>query len=358
MLARHGRGALRADRPTIRDVARIAGVSIKTVSRVINGDAPVTEDTRKRVLAAIASVEYRPNAVARSLVTGRSQVVGLIVADVTNPFFPALVRGVEDAAGQHDQLVVVCNTDEDPDRELQYLDMLQRNQVDGIILAASRLDDQSLVDVVNRGYPLVLINRELRHPNVSSVSTDDVAAMEGAVRHLVDTGVTHLGYLAGPSRSYAARMRESAFRHVVTRLYPGQPVRVVSGFPPTRDGGRAAIRALLRRWPEVDGVLTYNDMMAMGVLEALDDLGISVPDRISVVGYDGIDPAELTRPPLTTVRQPAYRLGFEAYRLLRLLSDPGQDARAGTGPSQTSLKVPAELIVRGSTKSGAEGGGK
>ena len=313
----------------------------------------MAEETRNRVLQAVRKLCYRPNAVARSLVTGRSQVVGLIVADVTNPFFPALVRGVEDAAGQHGELVVVCNTDEDPRKESQYLEMLQRNQVSGIILAASRVDDRCLVEVASRGYPVVLINRQLSHPNIWSISTDDETAIHEVVRYLVATGVTHLAYLAGPPRSYAARVRESAFREAVSRLCPEQPVRVISGFPPTRQGGMEAIKALLQQWRDVDGVIAYNDMMAVGALEALDSLGISVPDRLSVVGYDGIALAELTRPPLTTVIQPAYRLGFEAYLLLRRLTGAGREENRVDGLTPVNVKLAAQLVVRGSTKAGS-----
>ena len=301
-------------------------------------------------MEAISKVGYRPNAVARSLVTGRSSVIGLVVADVTNPFFPALVRGVEDAAGQDDHLVVVCNTDEDPQKELRYLEMLERNQVAGIILAASRADDDALAEVADRHYPLILINRELPHPNVCSISTDDGVGVEVAVTHLIETGCTRLGYLPGPARSRAAALRAHTFRNTVSRIFPAQPVRMVPAYPPTREGGRDAMLALLQQLPEVDGVLAYNDLMAMGALDAMRSLGLRVPEQIAVVGYDGIDLAALADPPLTTVVQPAYRLGYESYRLLRNFNAQRHDDPLGSATSSSSLRVRPQLVVRASTR--------
>lgn len=330
--------------PTLSDVAAKAGVSAKTVSRVLNGSAHVAPITRDRVLRAVEALGYRPNAVARALVTGRSGVFGVVIADVENPFFSTVVRGAEDAAATCGQMVIVCNTDERPDRELRAIGLLVERQVDALIVAASRLASRYLTEVARHGTPVVVINRVLRGARVASLVTDDDAAMRSVVVHLHNGGYMHLGYVGGPRSSFANRVWARAFRKYLQQFFPSEPVRIVSGFPPTPEGGRAGVRQLLKIWPEVDAVCTYNDLMAVGALEALRELGLSVPNRIGLVGYDGIPMTEMTQPPLTTVRQSAYELGTQAVAVARRLMDDALPRE------ESVVTLRATLVVRGSTR--------
>ena len=330
--------------PTLKDVAALARVSTKTVSRVLNGVAGVAPSTREQVLNAVKALGYRVNGVARALVTGRTGLYGLVVADVENPFFSRLVRGAEEEAASAGEMVVVFNTDERPERELRAIGLLIEKQVDAILIAASRLSSQELLEVARRGTPVVVINRVLRAAGIASVVTDDYAAMYSVIAHLYAGGYSHPAYLAGPDTSFAARVRAKAFRHHLLRFFPSEPVRIVQGLAPTLQGGKAGVHRLMSTWPEVDAICTYNDLMAVGALEALRELGLSVPDRVGVVGYDGIPLTEMTHPPLTTVQQHPYELGAHAMALARRLVE-------GSLPPEAALvNLTASLVIRQSTR--------
>lgn len=287
---------------------------------------------------------YRVNGVARALVTGRTGVYGLVVADVENPFFSRLVRGAEEQAATAGEMVVVCNTDERPERELRAIELLVERQADAIVIAASRLPSQRLLELARRGTRIVVINRVIRHNGIASVVTDDLAAMHAVIAHLRAAGYRHPAYLAGPATSFAARARARAFRRLLTTFFPSEPVRTVGGLAPTLQGGRAGVERLMSKWPEVDAICTYNDLMAMGALEALRGLGLTVPDRVGVVGYDGIPLTEMTHPPLTTVQQRAYELGAQAIASARRLT------QASSSGEPVLVKMPASLVIRESTR--------
>lgn len=310
---------------TMRDVARKAGVSIKTVSRVVNDSGEISETTRQRVLAMIDELGYRPSRVARALVTQRSHTVGLIVADITNPFFPEVARGVSDAAQTEGYNVFLCNTDGDPEQELHLLHSLADHAVDGIIIYPSYESRDYLVAFAAHYRPLVVINQLLDQPGVSLVMIDNHRGARLAVDYLVKQGHTAIGMLTGvlnPSPAKVRRIqgfREGLKSHdlsvVEEWLVPNQE--------PTFEHGYEAAHHLLSQHPQVTAIFAYNDLLALGTIRACNDLGRRVPTDCAIIGFDDIAWAATSIPTLTTIRVDKYGLGYQATtRLLEMLENP------------------------------------
>ncbi len=333
-------------RVTIADVAAHAGVSHMTVSRVINGANAVSEGTRQRVQAAIDDLGYRPSGIARSLATQRTRTLGVVVPDVSNPFFSDIVLGVEHVAYAANYNVFLCNTEEDPERELSVLHSLEEKQVEGLILCSSRLDDKDL-DLALRNHPAtVLINRRLPQPDVSAVLVDYELGARLLVEHIVQAGRRNLAFLAGPSASQSRVWRESGYSKALAAAdLPPRPARVRSCAPSVA-GGQEAARALLSEYPEIDALLCYNDLVAVGALQAAAALGRRLPDDVAVTGFDDIALAALVTPPLTTCRVPRYELGVQAMKLLWQHIN-------GDSSSPALITIPPELVIRASTPSPA-----
>lgn len=314
---------------------------MKTVSRVINGDAPVRETTRRRVQAAIEALHYRPNAVARSLVTRRTMTLGLLIADVTNPFFPEVVRGVEDASKAAGYTVLLGNTDEDPAQEERYLILMQERQVDGLVLSGSRVDEGVLKAVADSGPWMVLINREVHHPRILSILVDNADATAQATAFLIRRGHRRIAYLLGPSRAEAAQLRYEGYRRALREHgLPILPAYVVQEIP-RMEGGRRAMRRLLALPSPPTAVVAYNDLMAIGAMEVVQEAGRRVPEDVAIVGFDDIILAAYTIPPLTTVRVPKYQMGYKA-------ADALIDAIRSGQASNEVVRFQAEMVVRGS----------
>jgi LacI family transcriptional regulator len=293
-------------RVTIDDVARVAGVSRQTVSRAMNGKAEISAATRRRVLATIEELDYRPSAFARGMRTQRAGTLALVLSDIANPFFPAVARGVFDAAAARGLAVVVHNTDADAVAEQDAARAIVDAGAAGAIGFFEALDDGSLV-ALGRRLPLVVADRRAPGEGVASVLSDFATGTRAAVEHLYARGHTRLGMLDGAVG--VERVRRQAFLAVLTEHgHPEPGAHVVSG-PPTVTAGAAAVRELLARQPEVTGVFAFNDLLAIGAVRALRDAGRRVPDDVAVVGYDDITMAGLLDPPLTTVHTDKYELG-------------------------------------------------
>ncbi len=301
---------------TMADVAREAAVSIQTVSRVLNKKGEISPATRRRVLEAIERLGYRPNSIARGLVTARTQTLGLVVPDIANPFFPEIARGAENTALQHGYTIFLCNTNEDPAREEAVLDLLEGKRVDGLILCGSRLPAEQLLPLLRRHKAVVLVNRQVPGEIASSVRVDDLAGARLAAEHLLTRGRRHLAFLAGPTSSYSSQMRTRGF--LATLEAAGLPADSVHLYPckPDSEGGSQATRDLLTRHPEIDGFFCYNDLVAVGALQACAELGIAVPERVAVIGYDNIPLAALVTPALTTLGVSKTAIGERAVQLL------------------------------------------
>lgn len=327
---------------TLAHVAEAAGVSVMTVSRVVNDRPGVGEDTRARVRRAITALGYRPNIVARGLKAHRSRTIGLIVPDVTNPYFPSIVRGAEDVAIAHGYTLLLTNVIEDVEREVAALEAFEDRRVDGVIACSPRLSAERLDALLARHHAAVIVNRRSKPDVAGSVRLDHEHGMRQLVRHLLATGCRHLGVLAGPSDSHAGRERLLAI-DLETREYgvavPAE--RVIPG-PPTVEGGQHATRTLLERDPAIDALVCFNDLVAAGALITLKELGIAVPERIAVTGYDDIEFARMFTPALTTMRAATYDLGRHAMTMLL-------ERMEGRGHGVDIVLQP-ELVVRDSTR--------
>ena len=302
-----------SDRVTIADVARLAGVSTMTVSRVNNAKGDVRPSTRARVERAIAQLEYRPSQAARSLTTRRSHTIGLLVPDITNPFFPAIVRGAEDVAWSEGYAVSLTNTVEDLERERAAFEHFEAHRVDGLIVCSARLPDRDLARAIERHPATVLLNRSAPlEGTASSLEVDDVRGAHLAIAHLANGGRRRIGLLAGPTRSTSAQRRRwgSAESLAFHGLEHGDDL--IEEGEPTEQAGRAAMAALLARRPDLDAVLAYNDVVAIGALEALREAGRRVPDDVAVVGCDDVRLASLGGPARTAVRRGTDALGRRA----------------------------------------------
>jgi LacI family transcriptional regulator len=311
-------------------------VHISTVSRTFSSPHLVNPETRSRVLATAESLGYRPNRAARALITGRTHNIGLIVADIANPFFPPLIKAAESQARQRDYHIFVADTNEDPVVEEDLVHALAK-QVDGVLLCSPRMNN-SMIEQLSREVPLVVINRLVA--GLPAVVMDVGQGARRAVEHLAGLGHRDIAYLAGPRGSWTnreiRRAAISAARAVDAEL------TVLGPNPPTEDGGLAAAEHVRRAG--VTAVLAYNDLMAIGLLEGLDHLGVRVPDDISVVGIDDIALSRRTRPKLTTVATPTAAAGRAA---VDMLLQHGDDRRT---TAQVTLQT--ELVVRDSTGPG------
>ncbi|MFC7589322.1 LacI family DNA-binding transcriptional regulator [Nonomuraea antimicrobica] len=290
---------------TIRDVARASGVHVSTVSRTFSAPHLVNAATRTRVLSVAEELGYRPNRAARALTTGRTHNLGLIVADLANPFFPPLIKAAHAAARQRDYHLFVADTDEEPAAE-EELALAFSKQVDGLVLCSPRSSGRTLERLAER-VPVVVVNRRLR--GVPTVLMDVGHGAGLAVEHLAGLGHTRVALVSGPAGSWTSDEIRTAAGQV-----PGVEVVVVGPNAPTERGGHAAAARV--RDSGATGVLAYNDLVAIGLIEGLGELGLSVPQDVSVVGIDDIVPGRLSRPKLTTVAMPTAAAGRLAVDLL------------------------------------------
>lgn len=325
----------------ITDVAREAGVSISTVSRVLNNsDYPIKPETRRKVLEAAAELRFRPNDLARGLLLRKSRTVGLIVPDISNPYYPELSLGVEATASERGYSVIFCNTSRKAEKLEQYVDVLLQKRVDGIVLVGGGTDfapiSQALLDF---DVDVTVIGRHnLPFP---SVQIDNVGAAQEAASHLAELGHRRIAFLSGPLKLTSVQDRLSGYRLALEEQGLDRDDRLVCEGDFQPESGYSAALSLLQGEPRPTAIFAANDRMAIGVIAAATDLGLEVPDDLSVVGFDDITMASYTRPSLTTVAIPGYQMGASAMRLmLRLFAEE-------ECPQVTW--VPTKLVVRDSS---------
>jgi LacI family transcriptional regulator len=321
------------------DVAREAGVSLMTVSRVVNNKGEISPATRQRVLDVIERLGYRPSAIARGLATKRTGTLGLVVPDIANPFYGDLVWAVEQTAYAEGYSVFVCNSSEDPQREADVIEVLEEKRVDGLVVCGSRLDEEALRQALERHRAVVMVNR--RWAGYATVRVDDVAGGRLATEHLLSTGHRAVGFLAGPAASESGRQRLRAYAAALEGAGVTSKPGWVRHCSPDVAGGVEAGYELLTAHPEVTALFCFNDLVAVGALQARLRLARPVPGGLAVVGYDDIPLAALVTPALTTCRVPRVELGVQAVRLLR------QQLAGGGGESEDVVLEP-ELVVRAS----------
>ncbi|WP_326554538.1 LacI family DNA-binding transcriptional regulator [Micromonospora sp. NBC_01813] len=304
---------------SIRDVASRAGVSVGTVSNVLNRPDIVAAGTRTRVLAAISELGFVPNDAARQLRRGRSRTLGLVVLDVANPFFTDVARGVEDATSAAGMPVIFCNSDGDAAKERAYLDLLEEQRVQGVLITPVDDASERLMRLRERGVLVILLDHRSRRPDICSVSVDDRLGGALALRHLIDAGHRRIAFVGGPQHLEQVRDRYAGAVQAMTEtgLPEGQLRRFDTPSLTVAAGRDAAARMLgMPRTSRVTAVFCANDLLALGVLQGLTRQQVRVPDDIALVGYDDIEFAAAAAVPLSSVRQPRQRLGHTAATLL------------------------------------------
>jgi DNA-binding LacI/PurR family transcriptional regulator len=323
---------------TIHDVAKAAKVSASTVSRAYTMPELLRADTRERVLAAAKTLGYQPNKAARGLITGRTGNIGLIVPDLSNPFFPAVLKGAQARARESDYAVFLADAEEDPGLEEELIRAMAK-QVDGVVLCSSRASDATLADIA-KDTTLVLMNRRIN--GVPAVVMDSAGGVRQAAEHLAALGHRQIAYVNGPQSSWSNRARRRGLKSRAGSL--GLDVADLGPFAPTFEGGLAAADLCVAAG--VTAVLAYNDLVALGVQSRLRDRSIAVPQDMSVVGFDDIPMAQMASPALTTVAMPCERAGRLAIDVLGArIGTRLHGSNGGAGPDA----LPTSLIVRAST---------
>jgi LacI family transcriptional regulator len=325
----------------IKDVARAAGVSTATVSHVINKTKYVSDETRERVLQAIDQCRYYPNAHARSLASGRSHIVGLLVSDIANPFFPELVKSIEAACFERGYNVILINTNYDAKRAADYVRRLIELKVAGVALMTSELDPALIDELADRRVPVVFHNLGTAGAYMSNILVDYAVGIEAAVHHLTSLGHRQIAHVAGPDHFRSAVIRREAFLASVARYLPNARPAIYDG-DFKFDSGRRAANEILAAAELPTAVVVANDMMALGVMQEFRAARLSIPRDISIVGFDDIAFAALADPPLTTVCSPRMEIGRRAIEaLMQTIERPEQPG--------IEIRIPTYLVTRNST---------
>lgn len=328
----------------VRDVAALAGVSVGTVSNVLNQSKPVSPATAARVHDAIAKLGFVRNDAARQLRVGQSRTVGIMVLDISNPFFADVARGAEDTLGEHGRSLILGNSGESTERELNYLDLFEEQRVSGLLITPVGAVQPRLERLRERGSPVVLVDRHDNARSFSSVSVDDLRGGELAAGHLLDIGRQSLAFVGGPLEILQVAQRARGAERAV-RSRGGASFRMLELDTMRAEAGRTAGEQLLAlpAAERPDAVFAANDLIALGVLQALTAAGVRVPDDIALIGYDDISFAANAAIPLSSVRQPAHEMGRTAAELL-LAEIEHPDAH-----DYRHVAFQPELVVRDST---------
>ncbi|MFL0266648.1 LacI family DNA-binding transcriptional regulator [Candidatus Clostridium radicumherbarum] len=328
---------------SIKDVAKEAGVSIATVSRVLNDVDVVNEDTKKKVQDAIKKLGYRPNIIARSLKTQKSRTIGIIIPDISNQFYPEIVRGAEDVSNIYNYNIMLCNTDLDPDKEMEYLRVLKEKMVDGVIYMSNSLEAEMINLIKELELPTVLVETTDKENTFPSVTIDNEKAAIDAINYLVKKGNKKIAYIGSHEDAVnAAAYRFAGYRTALKKnnLELKDELCSFGGLKP-QDGYEGIKRILENN--EIDAVFCASDELAMGAINALRDMGRKVPEEIDVIGFDNIYSAAYFYPKLTTVEQPMYDMGSVGMRMLIKIIN-------GAELVQHHFVLPHQIVERDSCK--------
>ena len=326
----------------IKDVAKEAGVSTATVSHVINETKFVTDETRTKVWKAIEKLNYYPNAYARSLASGRSNLIGLLISDITNPFFPELVKSIETAAFERGYNVILFNTNYDVERAANYVRRLIELKVAGVALMTAELEPSLITELKNKRVHAVFNDLGEVGAYSSKILLDYSSGIEEAVRHLVSLGHERIAHIAGSSRISSGRIRRDAFVASMKKFLPESDNSLIFEGNFRFESGRMAAVEILQSQILPTAVVAANDMMALGAMAEFKAAGLKIPHDISIVGFDDIAFASLSEPPLTTVCSPRTEIGRRAVEaLMTTIEKPDSHG--------VEIKIPTYLITREST---------
>ena len=308
----------------IKDVARLAGVSTATVSRVLAKEGYVSEEARKNVLAAIEHLHYQPSRTARSLRAQHSKIIGLIISDIQNPFFISLVRAVEDVAQQHQFAVFLCNADENSEKEKFYLDLMQAEHVAGVIVSPTKERDDPCLQLLKADIPFVVIDRKLADVKVDTVVVDNTQSAYKLVTHLIEDGYHRIGAVLGMTIATTGRERyEGYVRALSEHQLPLTPELLRTGIPREASGYHLTNELLDLAEPPT-AIFVGNNLLTIGAFRAISERGLRIPEDIALVAFDELDWMSLVKPRLTVVKQPTYDIGRTAAELLfQRITEPG-----------------------------------
>lgn len=328
---------------TIKDVAKRAGVSPATVSRVINGTANVNDEKREKVFSAIKELKFRPNEVARSLIKKSSKSIGLIIPSITNPYFNQIAEAVENAANRHNYKTVLCNSNGDLQKEKSFITGLQLNNIDGFLIVSENAGLEPLLEALS--VPVVALDRYIEYDKnhdlrYSVVKTNDYLGGQMAARHLINCGCRRIAHIRGPEDSRVATDRVRGFQSVMSDRH--MDCLILASSYTFQDGLCSSYR-LLREHPEVDGVFAGNDLIGISLIKAAFNENRKIPDQLQIVGYDGILFSELVTPALTTIKQPINLMGDTAAEMLL-------SKITGKAKENKRVILPLDIIERETTK--------
>jgi len=328
--------------PTIRDVAKLAGVSSMTVSRVVNSSGYASRETRERVEKAVAELGYVPNSLARSLRFKKTKTIALVLTDITNPYFTTLARAVEDSASENGFSVIFCNTDESASEEAEYVNMLLQKQVDGVLLVPARSSAESVLVLQDHQVPVVVLDRRMPGTEVDVVRGDSERAAFELIRHLLDLGHTRIAVLTGPAETSTAADRVAGYRRALAEAGLEPDPRLVIHGQFSEESGYQMAHQALGRDPRPTALFAANNFIALGAFRAIRELGLNVPGDVSLVTFDDLPATLMIEPFLTMAAQPAYEMGLKAIELLL--------ARLSGGPADCQeIVLPTELLIRKSS---------
>ncbi|MBR0596555.1 LacI family DNA-binding transcriptional regulator [Sinanaerobacter chloroacetimidivorans] len=331
---------------TIKEIAKLAQVSTATVSMILNKkDQCIGDATREKVLAIAAEHHYIPNNAARSLVTRKTNTIGLIMPDITNPFFPEIARGAEDKASESRYSIIFCNTDDSERQEEKYIDILTEKMVDGIIFAHAAESEEGCSGLNKCKLPVILIDRDYNNENVKGrVVVDNEKGSYSGVSHLIKQGYRKILYIAGAIKTQTAKDRLAGYRRALSENLIDYKDYYVKSGSYRREWGYEAMGQFLNENIPFDSVFCGNDLIAFGAIKKLKEAGYRIPEDIGVVGFDDIYVSSMMEPALTTVKQPNYEMG---YRAVELLIDVLEKKNL---ESNHKIVLDTELVVRNSTR--------
>jgi LacI family transcriptional regulator len=330
---------------TIRDVARRAGVAPITVSRVINHSGYVSEKTRQRVEKAISELNYVPNALSQGLRFNKTNVIALVLSDVTNPFWTTVARGSEDASSEENYSVILCNTDEDVAKQDKYVQLLLRRQVDGFLLVPVSNTVDTIRFIQHQGVPLVILDRQLLGVSVDTVYADSEGGAYELTRHLVELGHRRIAILSGPETISTSIQRVAGYKRALKDAHLKVDSELISYGRFYQDSGYERTIKLLALSQRPTAMFAGNNFIAIGMMKAIYESDLRIPEDISVVGFDDLPSGLLVRPFLTVAAQPAYEMGYRATKLLlERITNSGK-------PSYEEIVLPTQLVIRQSCQS-------
>lgn len=331
-------------RVTQKVIAKMAGVSVNTVSRALNNKPDVNAETKHRILKIVKEMGYTPNLVARSLKTGETRTIGVIVSDITNPFFSLVIHGIEDKVQKKGYSIILCNANENYVREEKAMKLLVQKRVDGILVTPVEKKTRDIFYLQEMKVPFVLVARHLKIPDLSYVVADDVLGGFLATEHLIKKGHRKIMYVAGPSHVTTVQERLNGYKKALAQYGIRFEEELVRFTNAKSEDGYRVMKDVLSKRLDFTAIGVFNDYLALGMMKAVRERGLRIPDDVAIVGYDDIEFASLAVVPLSSVRIPKYELGYKAAEILL-----NQLSKKHIRSEPQQIAIEPKLVIRSST---------